>query len=75
MNDRRNPDNRLEIKVVDTNANTKHLLANAKINAQSCRKYQMQSNQTDVPIYEMNPYTNVDELVTAIERFSVEESL
>jgi lipopolysaccharide export LptBFGC system permease protein LptF len=57
-----------------TYAKTKHLLAQAKTNAQRCRKYQLQSNPADFPIYEMNPYTNVDELVTAIEQFSVEEA-
>jgi lipopolysaccharide export LptBFGC system permease protein LptF len=48
-----------------TYAETKHFLDQAKINANRCREYQLQSNPVHKPIYEMNPYTNVDDLVTA----------
>lgn len=52
---------------------TKVSIAIAKTNAARCRKYQTGCNATETPVYELNPYTNVDELVVAIEEFSATE--
>lgn len=60
-----------------SNSNTymeiKDNLPQAKEYAKRCRLYQSQANPTGMPIYEMNPYTNIDELVISIERFSIDE--
>jgi len=50
--------------------NTKLMINIAKVNAQNCRDYQKKANPDQTPVYELNPYTNVDELVSAIEEFS-----
>lgn len=50
--------------------NTKLMINIAKVNAQNCRDYQKKANPDQTPVYELNPYTNVDELICAIEEFS-----
>ena len=52
---------------------TKSMIEIAKANAQSCRDFQKGANPNQTPVYELNPYTNVDELVRAIEKFSQSE--
>ena len=49
---------------------TKSMIEIAKANAQSCQDFQKGANPNQTPVYELNPYTNVDELVSAIEKFS-----
>lgn len=48
---------------------TKHLLSTAKSHSVQLQKYQKHSNSIDTQIYEMNPYTNINELITEIENF------
>ena len=52
---------------------TKSMIEIAKANARSCRDFQKGANQNQTPIYELNPYTNVDKLVSAIEKCSQSE--
>ena len=53
---------------------TKGLIPTAKANAAQCRNYQSACHPDRTPVYKLNPYTNIDELVTSIEEFSVNES-
>ena len=46
---------------------TKHLLDKAKKNAKKIQKYQDDGNPKGTPIYEFNPYTNMNELIEEIE--------
>jgi hypothetical protein len=55
-----------------TYAGTKAFIADAKLRASQCRDYQRQSNPPGTPVYEMNPWTDVDELVERIERLAQE---
>ena len=52
---------------------TKSMIEIAKANARSCRDFQKGANPNQTPVYELNPYTNVDDLVSAIEKFSQSE--
>ena len=52
---------------------TKSMIEIAKANARSCRDFQKGANPNQTPIYELNPYTNVDKLVSAIEKCSQSE--
>lgn len=52
---------------------TKDQIPEAKRNAAHCRSHQSGCNPDATPVYELNPYTNVDELVSAIEEFAVTE--
>jgi hypothetical protein len=52
---------------------TKGRISTAKANASRCREYQANCNSVKTPVYELNPYTNVDELVITIEEFSANE--
>jgi hypothetical protein len=56
-----------------TYENTKSRTPEAKTRALRCRHYQIQGNPAGTPVYQMNPYTNIDELVTTIEKFAVNE--
>lgn len=56
-----------------TYENTRGLISTAKANAARCRNYQAGCHSAETPVYELNPYTNIDELVTAIEEFSATE--
>jgi len=46
---------------------TKDKLSIAKSNANKIRKYQEKNNFSHIHIYDLNPYTNLDELVEEIE--------
>jgi hypothetical protein len=50
---------------------TKQMLETAKGRARQCRDYQRQANSEDTAIYELNPYTNIDELICTIEEFTI----
>jgi len=52
---------------------TKSMIEIAKANALSCRDFQNGANPNQTPIYELNSYTNVDKLISAIEKFSQSE--
>lgn len=56
-----------------TYENTKSSIPEAKTRALRCRDYQLQGNPAGTPVFQMNPYTNIDELVSAIEAFAVSE--
>jgi len=57
----------------ETYSKTKCKIAVAKKNAENCRKYQFDGNPANTQVYEMNPYTNIDELIKAIEVFCADE--
>lgn len=52
---------------------TKDRIPEAKANSVRCRQYQSSCHPDDTLVCEMNPYKNIDELVTAIEEFSANE--
>lgn len=52
---------------IDTFSKTNNLLNTAKKNAIRIQKYQKNSNPIGIPIYEFNPYTDLNELISDIE--------
>ncbi len=62
--------NYIDYKKNDVNLfnETKSLLNKAKINAIKSQQYQISGNKIGTPVYEFNPYTNLNELILEIEK-------
>ena len=50
---------------------TKNLLQTAILNAIKIQKYQISGNPNGTPIYDLNPYTNLNELIEKIKKFEI----